>query len=111
MKFSYKITLQGYYGGLYASNFNRFGKMYRVMIQSDPLSRKNLESLNNVKVRNNQGEMAPISQFITMKKEYGPDIISRFNMYTAIKVMVAPADGYTSGQALKAIDEVHHAHA
>ena len=99
-------TMQGYYGGLYASNFNRFGKMYRVMIQSDPLSRKNLESLNNVKVRNNQGEMAPISQFITMKKVYGPDIISRFNMYTAIKVMVAPADGYTSGQALKAIDEV-----
>ncbi|WP_294469918.1 efflux RND transporter permease subunit [uncultured Bacteroides sp.] len=99
-------TMQGYYGGLYASNFNRFGKMYRVMIQSDPLSRKNLESLNNIKVRNNQGEMAPISQFISVEKVYGPDIISRFNLYTSMKVMVAPAAGYTSGQALAALAEV-----
>ena len=99
-------TMQGYYGGLYASNFNRFGKMYRVMIQSDPLSRKNLESLKNIKVRNNSGEMAPISQFISVKKVYGPDIISRFNMYTSMKVMVAPAPGYTSGQALQALSEV-----
>ncbi|GCB33175.1 efflux RND transporter permease subunit [Bacteroides faecalis] len=99
-------TMQGYYGGLYASNFNRFGKMYRVMIQSDPLSRKNLESLKNIKVRNNSGEMAPISQFISVEKVYGPDIISRFNMYTSMKVMVAPAPGYTSGQALQALSEV-----
>ena len=99
-------TMQGYYGGLYASNFNRFGKMYRVMIQSDPLSRKNLESLKNVKVRNNQGEMAPIAQFISVEKVYGPDIISRFNLYTSVKVMVAPASGYTSGQALAALAEV-----
>ena len=98
-------TLQGYYGGLYASNFNRFGKMYRVMVQADPDLRKNMESLKNIKVKSGN-DMAPISQFITMKKVYGPDIISRFNMYTSIKVMVAPADGYTSGQALKAIDEV-----
>ena len=98
-------TLQGYYGGLYASNFNRFGKMYRVMVQADPDLRKNMESMKNIKVKSGN-DMAPISQFITMKKVYGPDIISRFNMYTAIKVMVAPADGYTSGQALKAIDEV-----
>ena len=97
-------TMQGYYGGLYASNFNRFGKMYRVMIQSDPLSRKNLESLKNVKVRNNQGEMAPIAQFISVEKVYGPDIISRFNLYTSMKV--APASGYTSGQALAALAEV-----
>ena len=76
------------------------------MIQSDPLSRKNLESLNNVKVRNNQGEMAPISQFISVEKVYGPDIISRFNLYTSMKVMVAPASGYTSGQALAALAEV-----
>ena len=78
--------MQGYYGGLYASNFNRFGKMYRVMIQSDPLSRKNLESLKNIKVRNSAGEMAPISQFITIDKVYGPDIISRFNLYTSMTV-------------------------
>ena len=99
-------TMQGYYGGLYASNFNRFGKMYRVMIQSDPLSRKNLESLKNIKVRTNQNEMAPISQFISIEKVYGPDIISRFNLYTSMKVMVAPASGYTSGQALAALAEV-----
>ena len=98
-------TLQGYYGGLYASNFNRFGKMYRVMVQADPALRTNLESLKNIKVRNGS-EMAPITQFVSIKKVYGPDIISRFNMYTSIKVMVAPADGYTSGQALKAIEEV-----
>ena len=99
-------TMQGYYGGLYASNFNRFGKMYRVMIQSDPLSRKNLESLKNIKVRNSAGEMAPIAQFISVEKVYGPDIISRFNLYTSMKVMVAPASGYTSGQALTALAEV-----
>ncbi|GAE82584.1 efflux RND transporter permease subunit [Bacteroides reticulotermitis] len=99
-------TMQGYYGGLYASNFNRFGKMYRVMIQADPLSRKNLESLKNIKVRNNVGEMAPISQFISVDKIYGPDIITRFNLYTSMKVMVAPGSGYTSGQALKALAEV-----
>ena len=98
-------TMQGYYGGLYASNFNRFGKMYRVMVQADPALRTNLESLKNIKVRNGS-EMAPITQFVSIKKVYGPDIISRFNMYTSIKVMVAPADGYTSGQALKAIEEV-----
>ena len=98
-------TMQGYYGGLYASNFNRFGKMNRVMVQADPALRTNLESLKNIKVRNGS-EMAPITQFVSIKKVYGPDIISRFNMYTSIKVMVAPADGYTSGQALKAIEEV-----
>ena len=98
-------TMQGYYGGLYASNFNRFGKMYRVMVQADPSLRTNLESLKNIKVRNGS-EMAPITQFVSIKKVYGPDIISRFNMYTSIKVMVAPADGYTSGQALKALEEV-----
>ena len=98
--------MQGYFGGLYASNFNRFGKMYRVMIQSDPLSRKNLESLKNIKVRNSAGEMAPIAQFISVEKVYGPDIISRFNLYTSMKVMVAPASGYTSGQALTALAQV-----
>ena len=70
-------TMQGYYGGLYASNFNRFGKMYRVMVQADPALRTNLESLKNIKVRNGN-EMAPISQFVSIKKVYGPDIISRF---------------------------------
>ncbi len=98
-------TMQGYFGGLYASNFNSFGKMYRVMIQAEPDATKNLESLSSIKVRNGD-EMAPITQFISIKKIYGPDIISRFNLYTSMKVMVAPASGYTSGQALAAIAEV-----
>ena len=98
-------TMQGYYGGLYASNFNSFGKMYRVMIQGERDATKNLETLNRIKVRNGS-EMAPITQFVSIKKIYGPDVISRFNLYTSMKVMVAPAAGYTSGQALQAISEV-----
>ena len=98
-------TMQGYYGGLYASNFNRFGKMYRVMVQADPEATKNLETLNRIKVRNGD-TMAPITQFVSVRKVYGPDVINRFNLYTSITTMVAPASGYTSGQALKAIEEV-----
>ena len=99
-------TMQGYYGGMYASNFNRFGKMYRVMVQADPMARTNVESLKSIKVRNNRGEMAPINQFIKVSRVYGPDIINRFNLYTSMKVMVAPADGYTSGQVINVISEV-----
>lgn len=98
-------TMQGYFGGIYASNFNSFGKMYRVMIQAVPEATKNMESLNSIKVRSGN-DMAPITQFVSVKKIYGPDVISRFNLYTSIKVMVAPASGYTSGQALQAIAEV-----
>ena len=98
-------TLQGYYGGIYASNFNRFGKLYWVMIQADPRYRINPESLQNVKIRNGN-EMAPISQFMTLTKVYGPDNIKRFNMFTSMSVNGSPADGYSSGQAIKAIEEV-----
>ncbi len=98
-------TMQGYFGGLYSSNFNRFGKMYRVIIQGTPESTKNVEALNRIQIRNG-GEMAPITQFVSLRKIYGPDIINRFNMYTSIKVMVSPASGYTSGQALQAVSEV-----
>lgn len=99
------VTLQGYYGGLYASNFNRFGKLYRVMIQADPAYRINPESLQSIKIRNGN-EMAPISQFITLTKVYGPDNIKRFNMFTSMSVNGSPADGYSSGEAIKAIEEV-----
>lgn len=98
-------TLQGYYGGLYASNFNRFGKLYRVMIQADPAYRISPETLNNIKIRNGN-EMAPITQFMTLRKVYGPDNIKRFNMFTAISVNGSPAPGYSSGQAIRAIEEV-----
>ena len=98
-------TLQGYYGGLYASNFNLYGKMYRVMVQADPANRENMESLNSIKIRNGN-TMAPITQFMTIKKVYGPDNITRFNMFTSMKVNGLPADGYTSGQAIAAIEQV-----
>ena len=99
-------TLQGYYGGVYASNFNKFGKQYRVVYQSDPSFRSDPESLNKVLVRNNTGQMAPISQFITLEKTFGPQAIDRFNLFTSVKVTGAPKDGYSSGDAIKAIEEV-----
>ena len=102
-------TLQGYYGGLYASNFNRFGKLYRVMVQAEFSERTNLESLNKIKVKSGD-EMAPITQFMTIKRVYGPDNINRFNMYTSMQVNGNPASGYTSGEALKAIQEVAAQH-
>ncbi|MEG1684947.1 MAG: efflux RND transporter permease subunit [Bacteroides sp.] len=98
-------TLQGYYGGMYTSNFNRFGKLYRVMIQADPSARISPETLNSIKVRNGN-EMAPITQFMTLKKVYGPDNIKRFNMFTAIAINGTPAPGYSSGDAIRAIEEV-----
>lgn len=98
-------TLQGYYGGVYASNFNRFGKMYRVMIQADTMYRTNAETLNNIYMRNGT-MMAPVSQFVTLKKVYGPENINRFNMFTSIAVNGMPAPGYSSGDAIKAIQEV-----
>lgn len=98
-------ALQGYLGGMYSSNFNRFGKLYRVMMQAEPDARVSPESLNNIKIRNGS-EMAPITNFITLEKVYGPDNINRFNMYTSMIVNGNPADGYSSGEAIKAIEEV-----
>lgn len=98
-------TLQGYYGGLYASNFNRFGKLYRVMIQAERSERINLESFKKIKIRNGD-EMTPITQFVNIHKVYGPNTIERFNMYTSMAVTGNPADGYSSGQAIQAVEEV-----
>lgn len=98
-------TLSGYYGGQYVSNINRFSKMYRVMIQASPEYRMNTESLNNIYVRVNN-EMAPISQFVTLTKVYGAEALSRFNMFNSIAVNGAPAPGYSSGDAIRAIREV-----
>ena len=99
-------TLQGYYGGVYASNFNKFGKQYRVMYQADAEFRADEQSLNKIMVRNSKGEMAPISQFITLEKVFGPQVINRFNLFTAIQITGAPAEGYASGDAIKAVQEV-----
>ena len=99
-------TLQGYYGGLYASNFNEFGKQYRVMIQADAIYRGNAESLNSIYVRTNNNVMAPVSEFVTLKRTYGPESINRFNLFTSISITGAPKPGYSTGDAIKAIQEV-----
>ncbi|MDR2122279.1 MAG: efflux RND transporter permease subunit [Flavobacteriaceae bacterium] len=99
-------ALQGYIGGLYASNYNQFGKQFKVMIQADPKYRKNIEDLNGMYVRTHTGEMAPISGFITLKRVYGPHSLQRFNMYQSMSVNGQPAPGYSAGDAIKVIDEV-----
>lgn len=99
-------TLQGYFGGVYASNFNQFGKQYRVLFQAAPEFRESPESLDKIFVRNKAGEMAPINSFITLQKVYGPQSISRFNLFTSIGITGAPKEGYSSGDAIKAIEEV-----
>lgn len=98
-------TLQGYYGGMYVSNFNRFGKLYRVMMQATPESRVSPETLNSIKVRNG-AEMAPISNFVKLTKVYGPDLLNRFNMFQTIAVNGTPNEGYSSGDAIAAIERV-----
>jgi HAE1 family hydrophobic/amphiphilic exporter-1 len=99
-------ALQGYVGGYYASDFNRFGKQYRVMLQAEPRYRGNPESLHNIFVRTSSGEMAPITEFISFQRVYGPENLTRFNMYTSISVTGAPNPGFSSGQAIDAVREV-----
>ena len=98
-------TLSGYYGGQYVSNFNRFSKVYRVMIQADPVFRLDETSLDNAFVRMSNGEMAPLSQLVTLTRSYGAESLSRFNMYNSIAVNAMPADGYSTGDAIKAVQE------
>ena len=98
-------TLSGYYGGQYVSNFNRFSKVYRVMIQADPMFRLDETSLDNAFVRMSNGEMAPLSQFVTLTRSYGAESLSRFNMYNSIAVNAMPADGYSPEDAIKAVQE------
>jgi HAE1 family hydrophobic/amphiphilic exporter-1 len=99
-------AMQVYYGGLYSTNFNQFGKQYRVMVQADTSYRANPEGLSKVFVRNASGAMAPITEFVTLTRIYGPESLSRFNLFTAISVNGSPKEGVSSGQALTAIQEV-----
>ncbi|MGI4020976.1 MAG: efflux RND transporter permease subunit [Janthinobacterium lividum] len=99
-------TMQGYYGGLYASNFNQFGKQYRVMVQADYQYRANEQGLNKIFVRNVAGEMAPITEFITLKRVFGPESISRFNLFSSISVTGAPNANFSSGDAITAIQKI-----
>ncbi len=99
-------TLQGYIGGFYAADFSRFGKQYRVFVQALPEDRKNVDDLNSLFVRNATGEMAPISEFVSLRRVYGPQAVERFNLFNAAPVSGAPAPGYSTGDALRAIGEV-----
>lgn len=98
-------VLGSYCGGSYVSNYNQFGKVYRVMLQASPEYRLNDESLNNIFVRNGK-EMAPVGQFVTLKKVEGAESSNRFNLFSSISVMVNPAEGYSTGEIMKVIDEV-----
>ncbi|WP_375419082.1 efflux RND transporter permease subunit [uncultured Hymenobacter sp.] len=99
-------TLQGYFGGLYASNFNEFGKQYRVLVQAEAAARTNPESLNGVFVRATDGTMAPITEFVTLTRVFGPETLSRFNLYSAATVTGSPKPGFSSGDAITAIEAV-----
>lgn len=99
-------TMQGYYGGLYASNFNSYGKLYRVYVQGEPNTREDYKSLNNIYVRTSSGQMSPIKEFVNLERVYGPQTIGRFNLFTSIDVNASAADGYSSGDAIKAVSEV-----
>ncbi len=98
-------ALQGYYGGMYVSNFNKFGKLYRVMMQATPEARVTPETLKQIKIRNGS-EMAPIDNFVKLTRVYGPDVINRFNMFTSINITGNTTPGFSSGQAIEAIAQV-----
>ncbi len=98
-------ALQGYYGGMYVSNFNKYGKLYRVMMQADPEARVSPETLKQIKIRNGN-QMAPIDNFVKLTRVYGPDVINRFNMFTTINITGNTTPGFSSGQAIEAIAEV-----
>ncbi|HLR33119.1 MAG TPA: efflux RND transporter permease subunit, partial [Fodinibius sp.] len=99
-------VMQAYYGGLYVSNFTRFGKLYRVYVQADPEARGSTESLQQVSVRNSEGEMAPLSSFVELERVYGPQNVSRFNLFNSVQLTGATNPGYSSGDAIAAIEEV-----
>jgi HAE1 family hydrophobic/amphiphilic exporter-1 len=99
-------TMQGYYGGIYSSNFNAYGKLYRVYVQGDPKTREDYSSLKDVYVRTSNGQMSPVNEFINLKRVYGPQVINRFNLFTAININATPASGYSTGDCIAAMDEV-----
>jgi multidrug efflux pump subunit AcrB len=99
-------VLSGYIGGSYSSNLNRFSKLYRVIVQASPEYRLDTESLSNMFVRNTKGEMSPINQYISLTRVYGAQSLARFNLFPAISVNGSAANGYSSGEAIKAVREV-----
>ncbi len=99
-------TLQTYLSGLYVNDFVRFGRVYKVFLQADPQFTSKPEDIGQFYVRNNSGEMVPLSTLVTVGKMSGPNLVTRFNLYNAAEIIGAPAPGYSSAQAMKAIEEV-----
>jgi len=99
-------TLQAYLGGLYLNQFNRFGRQWRVFLQAEGEERRGAEDIQNYFVRNNEGEMVPLSSLVTTRMINGPEYTNRFNLYRAAQVIGSAAPGYSSGQALAALEEV-----
>lgn len=99
-------VMQGYYGSIQSSDFNRFGKYYRVLVQSTPEMREDKESLNGIFVKNNSGEMVPINTLVSLKQVTGAEVVDRFNLFNSSNLTVMPAPGFSTGQAMAAIDEV-----
>ncbi|SDM10839.1 efflux RND transporter permease subunit [Chryseobacterium taihuense] len=99
-------TMQGYIGGVYSADFTKYGKQFRVMVQALPENRENAESLNQLYVKTAQGEMAPISQFVSLNRTYGPQSVGRYNLFTSVKITGANAPGYSSGDAIAAVQQV-----
>src|SRR5690606_38884532 len=99
-------TLQGYIGSIYTADFSKYGKQYRVFVQALPEDRATTENLNQIFVRNAQNEMAPITEFITLERVYGPQSVTRFNLFNSASVNGAAAPGYSTGDAIKAVQEV-----
>jgi len=99
-------TMQGYIGGIYSADFTKYGKQFRVMVQALPEDRVNAESLNKLYVKTGGGEMAPISQFVTLNKTYGPQSVGRYNLFTSVKITGANSGGYSTGDAIAAVQQV-----
>ncbi len=99
-------TMQAYIGGFYVSNFSRFGKQFRVFVQSLPEDREDNESLNSIFVTTTYGDKAPISEFVSLERSFGPQVIKRFNLYNAVTLNGSAAPGYSSGDAIKTVQEV-----
>ena len=99
-------ALQNYIGGYYATDFTLYGKQFRVMVQALPEDRKDVNSLNGMFIRTGSGEMAPLSEYVTMQRVFGPQAISRYNLYTSVDISAANNEGYSTGDVVKAVEEV-----
>ncbi|MGD1317995.1 efflux RND transporter permease subunit [Chryseobacterium sp. 2R14A] len=99
-------TMQGYIGGIYSADFTKYGKQFRVMVQALPENRVNAESLNQLYIKTGGGEMAPISQFVTLNKTYGPQSVGRYNLFSSVKITGANSGGYSTGDAIAAVQQV-----